>query len=376
MAFLKQYKYQFSIILIVLMWLGVAYINRDIFVRLWFKQQYITFNNKSVKVLLVHGNGQGEREQVHRFRIAAKRLGLNLKVVSAALIKNDQYRCVANKELVAIGIMRPDLILTIERNIPVLPGAPNYLVLDQSKKKYLAKTINNNYTFIHPQHYNFTALLPTFPEIDLLQTVYEEHGNKFYGFRWYPTMYKTNYKPRTPKRLFYPGGTLTDATRSSDKYKKMFAMLDKQGYLDVYGPKDVWAHTPNSLHPPIPFDGISLIKINNKAGITLLLHAKDHFNGAVPTGRIFEATAANTVIISDRNPFIQQNFGDNVLYIDVEQSPENMFQQIDQHMQWIFAHPKQAKQMAQRCHDIFVEKFTLEAQLQQLLALHATIRSK
>ena len=82
-----------------------------------------------------------------------------------------------------------------------------------------------------------------------------------------------------------------------------------------------------------------------------------------PTGRIFEAAAAGCAIISDRHPFIVQEFGDAVLYIDQEGSSEAIFQAIATHMAWIRSHPEKAQEMAFRCHQIFMEKFTLEKQL-------------
>jgi len=358
----------------------------------YLERQYKAHKTHTPKILVVWGQGTGEQEQTHRFKIAAQHIGVDLEVVS----DTDGGKTAAR----AAKRVKPDLVLTIERDIPPVSGVPNYLVLDQSKLNYIVTDAEGYPTLVNPDHYLFTGLLPTFPEIDILKQAYERPpkafygfkwypnkfapkykmyseatnitvaSDKFYGFNWYPTLYVTEYKAQVPTRLFYPGGVLTDNTRSAAKYKRFFAMLDKQGYLEVFGHEDRWQHTPNSLRGILPFNGISLIKVNNKFGATLILHARDHLYGDVPTGRIFEAAAANTVIISDRNKGIEQNFGDDILYIDIHESAEEVFRQIDGHMQWILAHPQQAMQMAQRCHDIFRQKFTLEAQLLNLIELN------
>ena len=104
--------------------------------------------------------------------------------------------------------------------------------------------------------------------------------------------------------------------------------------------------------------------------MSLLLHHREHLAGGSPTNRIFEAAAANNVIISDAHPFIKQHFGDNVLYIDIDQNAESMFKQVDAHMQWILANPLQAQQKAANCNAIYKQKFILEKQLADLLDLH------
>jgi spore maturation protein CgeB len=111
----------------------------------------------------------------------------------------------------------------------------------------------------------------------------------------------------------------------------------------------------------------------NNTGVTLILHDADHFLGRTPTARIFEAAAASTIIITDRNPFIEKNFRDAVLYIDQEKSAEELFQQIDSHMKWIKDNPEKALLLAKKAHEIFIQKYTLEAQLEKLVNLHKTL---
>lgn len=346
----------------------IIYLYPKPFVIAWFKQQYVV-RDSGPKMLLVWRRGIGERELGSRIMMVMKNLGVNVRFVCAYQGSSLYDKFIVDKPMLAAAIMQPDFILTIDRQVPAIAVAPNFLVLDQSSANYITTDLTNKPKLINPEHYQFKGLLPAFKEIDLLKQAYESSGKKYLGFNWRPTVQRTDFKAQLPQRLFYPGGDISDNTRSTEKYKEVFSKLDATGYFEVYGSKDRWLHTPKSYRGSIPFDGTSMLKINNKAGITLIFHARDHLNTGTPTGRIFEAVAANTVIISDRNPYVIDNFGDNVLYIDVDQDAAGIFKQIDQHMQWIFAHPVQAQQMAERCHRIFLQRFTLEEQLQRLLAI-------
>jgi len=111
-----------------------------------------------------------------------------------------------------------------------------------------------------------------------------------------------------------------------------------------------------------------------ECGIVLILHSETHLKGNAPTGRIFEAAAASCVVISDRHPFVIQEFGDSVLYIDQDESAEEMARQIESHLGWIQSHPAAAQEMAEKCHRIFEERFTLEQQLLRLQTVYNNLQ--
>ncbi len=341
-----------------------------------FKQQYIVENNNKFKILMVWAHGLGEHELITRYKIIAPQLDLEYRAVSTVYRENnierlaDKYAKKNNTTLaeMAIAAMQPDIIITVQHSIKPYKGAPNYRVLDVDYSSYISTDAKGTAKFSNPEMYDFDGFLTAFTELEKAQAIYEANGKQFYGMNWYPTSYKNNYKPSAPTRLFYIGGEY--GIRHAKKYESVIKMLDKQEYLDVAAAKFAWKHELHHLRPQIPFDGFSLIDEFNKTGVALILHDEAHLHGAVPTGRIFEAAAGNSVIISDENGFVKQHFGDNVFYVDVTQDAETMFRQIDQHMQWILKHPVQAKQMANKCHDIFLKKFTLEAQLQKLIQLH------
>jgi hypothetical protein len=321
------------------------------------------------KILLVWNRGAGEKETIQRLKITCANLGINFRVVTSN--RNAPIRkYIADPVQQAVKIFQPDFILSIQDHTRYYPGIPNYKTLTFGTERYIATNSEGRTHILIPEILKFDAVLPSFKDIDLLQEIYERRGKKFIGFPWYPSVYETSYAPAIPNKLFYSGGNRWDSTRNSEKYATVYQQLDKAGYFIVSGHKDKWLDVPNSAIGYVENDGKSLIAAIHDAGVALVLHHTLHLNGGAPTSRIFEAAAANAVIISDRHPFVVQHFGDNVLYVDIDQDADQMFQQIDAHMQWILAHPAQAQQMANNCHAINNANFSLEILLNRLLTMH------
>lgn len=323
----------------------------------------------AAKILIMWHFGLGESEFIERIKITGKKLNppIDVRVISS----QTQLRLQPSRGDyidLAINQFKPDFILALH-GIDPKPGAPNYITLTFAENVFIHSDANGKPKFNDARIGNFDAILSAYKTIDNLKTAYETHGKKLKHFRWYVTAHATNYAPAVPYKLFYSGGTPWDKTSGED-YKKIFSMLDQTGYFLVSGPKHKWRHTPSSLIGSLPIDGKSLLDYTNKAGIALVLHSKTHLAGGIPTGRIFEAVSANVAIITDKHPFIIEHFGNNVLYIDVEQTPEKVFQQIDAHVQWILTHPQEAQRMAAKCHQIYQQKFSLEVQLTDLIAAH------
>jgi hypothetical protein len=336
-----------------------------------FYAQYKTYNKQSLgKILIVWDRGIGEEETIARLKIAGNIINWQVFSVSARppfyirwFIKNSVTE-VYNK-------VNPNFVITLQDFVKYYPFYPNYLTLTLGTDRYIQKDAQGYY-LTNKEHAKFDAIFPSFQDLDKLELALQRGHKHFTGFAWYPLSNAVDYQFMGANKLFYSGGYLWDTTRSSSTYKDLFAMLDTTGYFTVCGPNKKWKEiAPNSAIGIIPIDGYSLIAEHNKAGMSLLLHYKQHLEGGAPTGRIFEAAAANTVIISDKHTFIIKNFADNVLYIDVEnKTASEIFQQINSHVKWIKNHPELAKQMANNCHKIFMDKFTLEEQLLNLIKFY------
>ena len=359
--------------LLVVLSIGVSgYFACSVLANYIFNQKYTIKNAEDYTgtILISWYRGIGEQEMLERFKIAAAKLGWNIRVVTNR--PKFYFRWfIPDPIRRASQIAKPDFILAIQDCIDYSEGVPNYLTLTNGIDKYIGNDQQGEY-LLDKSHADFNVIFPTFFDKNKLQAALERAGKNSaaVGFHWYPTANETTLTPMGANKLFYSGGYLWDTTRSSDKYRQFFSLLDKTGYLEISGPKKKWRHTPHSTVGLIPIDGVSLIKSQHAAGVSLLLHTKLHLDGGAPTGRIFEAASANTVIISDKHPFIIEHFGDNVLYIDTQQTGVEIFRQIDKHMRWIKNNPERAKEMANNCHTIFMQKFTLERQLERLISFH------
>jgi hypothetical protein len=325
--------------------------------------------------ILVLWTGAGEREWAKRLEIACNNLKWECRTAFypqelSSLERSLFLDCIPSSSIdQVVEEFKPDFAISLSKRC-------QHISLDT--KKYLAISGDSKTVFNvicpHPEEFlEFDGLLHASPLIKKIKDFVESSGNTFQGIDWYPSCPATRYEPTVPKRLFYCGFQW-DQKRNGAEYQKMFSLLDQQGYLDVYGPPEKWGYAPNSRKGYLPFDGKSVSGAIRKSGVALVLHAQSHLDLEAPTSRIFEAASSCSVIISDRNPFVAREFGESVLYIDGDLNGEELFLQIDGHMKWILSHPEEAQEMAQKAHAIFLEKFTLERQMGNLIKMHKSLR--
>lgn len=201
----------------------------------------------------------------------------------------------------------------------------------------------------------------------------EANGKPVLDF--YLTEQATEFLNSPKTKLFY-------CNNGWDSYRKkhcekLYKLLDKTDYFEAYGRPVFWENLNlKSYHGVISTQENAFLHAMQKAGVSLILHSREHFSKNITTARIFESLAASNVIICDKLPFVIENFGDTILYFDRDASPEEMFRQIDNHMQWILSHQKEAIEMARKAHKIFLEKFTLEKQLQNVIDFYEKHKEK
>ena len=178
-----------------------------------------------------------------------------------------------------------------------------------------------------------------------------------------PTDFVIPCKEKEDLKFFYIGMSL--------RYEKLLKKLDKDGIIDIYGPKKVFGTEPwkdfASYRGLIPFDGRSIIKKMHEAGIVLALHSKSHNREHYVSNRIFEAAAAGAIIISDDNEFVHKYFGDSVYYIDIFKDPDNLEKDLAKILDEIFSHKEEAFEKAKRAQNIFLEKLNLDRQVDDFL---------
>jgi hypothetical protein len=184
-------------------------------------------------------------------------------------------------------------------------------------------------------------------------------------------------KLENPK-LFYCGMNWEKVVSNSNRHEGLFKLLDETNNVKFFGPEVV--ESWGGMRPwdgykcyqySIPFDGFSILKEINECGICLAISSDIHRRAGAVTNRTYEACAAGAVIISDNNVFMEENFKDAVLFIKYNKNdPQDTFNQIMEKYEWIKANPEKAMEMAKRAQNIFIEKFSMDRQLIDVVRNH------
>lgn len=168
-------------------------------------------------------------------------------------------------------------------------------------------------------------------------------------------------------------GTNWDGQRHGD----VFRALAPLGVARFYGKRERWSHLPDqAFGGEVPFDGVSVLGAYRAAGIGLCLSHPDFDADGIPTSRIFEVPAASAAMIAGRNGLVEEAFRDAALYVDSGASPDDVAGEIRSHVEWIRAHPRRTRDMAESCHRVFNERFALEALFANALAMHENARAR
>ena len=168
----------------------------------------------------------------------------------------------------------------------------------------------------------------------------------------------------TQRKLFYIGINYERVLKNM-RFGELLGKLDKTGQLEIYGPRKVYGRENlwagfSSYCGEIPFDGRSVIKKINQAGVCLALNSPFHNDANMVSARTYEGAAAGAVIISDDNEFVHRYFGDSVFYIDSDLSEEEASAKVMEILRWVNDHPDEAYDMACRSQKAFLENLTLE----------------
>lgn len=227
-----------------------------------------------------------------------------------------------------------------------------------------------------PQLVNLDGFIIASEHPSIIKNYVENNGKKFHGFKGYFSVPFTKYKEIEPNRLVYMGINW-DSDRSSKKYAKLFKTLSETENVVFYGSKaKLEPYVNDSFKEHFKDSETVVLDILQENGINLILHNKDNIKSGVPSGRAFETAAASIIGISDRHPFILENFGETFLYIDVDASSARIANQIHKHLLWIKNNPEKAKAKAKKAHQIFIDKFTMESQLINLAKMHEKIKKE
>lgn len=301
--------------------------------------------------ILVRSDFRGEYSLAHRVKAACENIHWNADILplrNTPALRNTKY----------------DFAINLVPGIFKHPKCKNYLAIFDPVNYYFTKK-----GFLKEEYKQYDGYLLTYSPKSVHKNNDFVDGNALPYMQWYPSVQWQNFQIVNPLHLFHLCCSWGDRFNNKN-FQQCLSLLDKESYTRFYGTSLFKALYPNSYQGEIPYDEQKLLNVASQAGITLVLHSSDHNAYGVPSGRIFEAAAASTIIICDQNPFVKEHFGDSVLYINTSLDGQAMFDQIHEHMSWIKLNKAKALEKAAKAHTIFKEKFLLEDQLLRLAEFH------
>lgn len=347
----------------------------------YWEDKYDNLLTKNKYKIAIFTSSGGEWSSSQYIKQAAKNLGWEAKIFYATPLGNDE----------SFLAFDPDFVIIQGNNIDDSYHLFFGPIGNHRSKKYfyyntsfiardnLNGTVNftDFYNNFFPAYIKFVArsdaTIFVSKEIELFQDLYKQMQKEFVTLRFFPLTHSVEFSPAEANKIFIYGVNW-DNLRRGEKYRNFFQILGQNEDISVYGRYHKFLDLKEYYQGFIKGDADSVIETIRKNGIYLLMHNDEtQIKTGTPTNRIFEAIAANVIIISDKHPFVVENFGNNILYFDHEADAETMAKQVIEHIKWVKANPEKAKIMANNCHKIFHEKFTMEKQLVKLAKLHEYI---
>ncbi len=275
-----------------------------------------------------------ERELVQRLHAAACKLGWEAAC------------CLTSTEIVQF---RPDCVLASHFTSPKLTEFPTLGLMTNPPQYFrmFAGSLNNVLTY--DGYLTGSARITEYLG-DLLFSTGKKTPISDFFFHLSCPRTELIERDAGPRRLFYIG-MRWDRGRHGTLFERLAGAVS----LDAYGPARRWDDLPGAYRGQVPFDGASVLDRIRESGAVLCIHSAEHRAWGIPTMRIWEATAAGAVVITDVADFARQHFGDALLYIDMDRPEEDVVAQIAGHMDWINRHSEEAAQLVRRAHAIFCQ---------------------
>jgi hypothetical protein len=269
---------------------------------------------------------------------------------------------------------KPDFVISLmdEQNFNGMKiKYPTYGYLIWATNKYF----DNKFTFkpqllekLYPDIHKLDGFICSFKAISLLKDYIESKGKKFYAFRSFTYHNPTEYQELKYKKIIYYGENLDRF--KNNKFKILFGQLIENKMIDVFGTSNLANYLEYKHYNLEKMSMNDIIKNIQAHGISLIIHSKKQNDDGIPSSRFFESVSAGAIVISDRNSFIEKNYGDYVLFVDTEMSAQKMFDQISKHYKWIKKNPKKVAKLTAMAHKKMLSQHNLDAELTKISQMH------
>jgi len=267
-------------------------------------------------------------------------------------------------------IFKPQFNLALTHHVNILPWGYNVTYLNMP----LDSLFDNNKEFTnklsHLHEYDAYADLYScvHGSNKLLSNMIKKSGKNKPVMALYLAQEATEYS-KAPMNKALITGTLWGCNRKSLRIASALKKLAEEELLEAVGLRDFLGFLGKSYLGRMEDFGkpLEVIRqLQQKYGISLIIHNQEHMLDGIPTSRISEAASSGGLIISDQNLFLTKFFGDSVLYFDAFGSEEKVYSQIKAHIKWAQSNPDQAHSKTKKAYQIFMDNFTLEEQLGRL----------
>ncbi|CAN5375396.1 hypothetical protein BH10PSE1_BH10PSE1_11090 [soil metagenome] len=152
-----------------------------------------------------------------------------------------------------------------------------------------------------------------------------------------------------------------------DRHADLFRALADQGLARFFGPPASWSHVGEAYGGFLAFDGRSVLDALSRHAAVLCLHKEEHREENTPSMRIFEACSVGAIPICDDIAFARQHLSDIALFVDMDQDPASVAEQVHGHLDWIRSNPDEAAARAERGRAWFETHWSLEARIENTL---------
>lgn len=172
-------------------------------------------------------------------------------------------------------------------------------------------------------------------------------------------------------RLFYIGIGWDNTAGYRGRHHAFLKALEPVVPLSIYGPRVLadgtkpWAGF-NSYIGELPFDGHSVLKKANEAGLVIALSSESHRAAGIVSNRVFEAIAGGALPIVEAD--LESPFNlDEAIKVDSSKPPEEIVDDLKIQISLLESNREEFERRVLRLQEKMSDGFVLESQLESII---------
>jgi hypothetical protein len=289
-------------------------------------------------------------DQAYRsLRVAADRLGCSL---------------ISCRNSMDIEACDPDYVLAVTSSQPKLTRHPTFGMIREPRERFLLSADHLNNLLTYDGYFTIMETLDTF-----LRNILAGIGRRCDIGVCFPAPQRLDAQPPIEElaatgaiKLTYVG------TNWDNRRPELFARLDREGLIRVYGPPAGWSYLAGGAYRGAPpFDGEAPQRVYAENGAGLVLLSEGHLRDDIVSNRVFEIASAGAVGVACDTPWLRRHFGDSLYYFDQRASAPRIAQRLRDILREIGEDPSAAAARAREARRIFEQRFSAEVMLRNTI---------